>query len=84
MKMYAMRSTGEAGRLLAEGDTLADLTYAHHGSRHGTISVVERVGGGRHHRMLVDTGRSDALRMADQEGWIPVLLPGDTGYPKDV
>lgn len=73
MKMYALNpGSMTAGKLLGEGETLADLTYAHHGSRHGRIVAVHRVGGGRHHLLFVEGGPA-----------IYVLLPGDTNYPRE-
>lgn len=73
--------TMQPGRVLAEGDTFSDLTFAHHGSSHGRIRPVHRVGGGRHHIMYVDSGKPDYLRK--NENPILVLLPGDTNYPED-
>lgn len=77
MNMYARLPNGTAGGLLGSGDTLADLTAVHHGSRHGQISVIEGIGGTRHHRMVWADGRSD------HPAHLLVLLPGDTNFPDD-
>jgi hypothetical protein len=47
---------------------LSDITFALRGERDGDISIVERLGGGRHH--------------IDNRSRKMLLLPGDTNYPK--
>lgn len=94
MKAYFYRSSNmesadQAYGFVCKGETFSDLTADFCRRRNlpvdrgGKIYLIEGVGGVRHHIMtIINRGN------VRQDGWearqLHILLPGDTGYPKEV